>query len=153
MPLPRLHVHRYDQATRTRVTLAGEIDRATAPLVLTALTACLRDGIRTADVDLTAVTFCDVSGLNVFLTASWLATEGGATLRLHHPPSVLTRMIRITGSGSVLHEVHGAGPGHGFPPSRVVRSDGGGPPGPSLPVAADPGGADRDRPDRPPRVR
>jgi anti-anti-sigma factor len=120
MPLPRLHVHRYDQATRTRVVLAGEIDRATAPLVLTALTACLRDGVRTADVDLTAVTFCDVSGLNVFLAASWLATESGATLRLHRPPPILTRLIEITGSGCVLHQIHGVRPRPpGVPTSAV----------------------------------
>ncbi|MEU3849372.1 STAS domain-containing protein [Streptomyces sp. NPDC029554] len=121
MPLPRLNVHRQDQATRARVILTGEIDRTTAPLVLTALAACLHDGIRTADVDLTAVTFCDVSGLNVLLTASWLATEDGATLRLHHPPPILTRIIEITGSGSVLHETHAVRPR----PPRVPTTAGG----------------------------
>ncbi|MFE0473276.1 STAS domain-containing protein [Streptomyces sp. NPDC058947] len=123
MPLPQLNVHRHDQATRSRVTLSGEIDRATAPLVLTALAACLGDGIRTADVDLAAVIFCDVSGLNAFLAASALATEGGATLRLHHPPPILTRIIEITGSGFLLHEIHAVGPG----PARVSAVAGGTP--------------------------
>ncbi|SDO02997.1 anti-anti-sigma factor [Streptomyces sp. cf386] len=106
MPLPQLNVHRHDHATRALITLAGEIDLATAPLVRAALAACLRDGIRTADVDLTAVTFCDASGLNAFLTASGLAIDAGTTLRLHYPPSALARIIEITGSGFLLHELH-----------------------------------------------
>ncbi|MFF4273465.1 STAS domain-containing protein [Streptomyces sp. NPDC001536] len=115
MRLPQLNVYRHDRDTRALITLAGEIDLATAPLVRTALAACVSDGIRTVDVDLTAVTFCDVSGLNAFLAASRLATEAGATLRLHYPPPVLARMIEITGAGFLLHEHHAA-----RPPSRWV---------------------------------
>ncbi|MEU1253258.1 STAS domain-containing protein [Streptomyces chartreusis] len=110
MPLPQLNVHRHDQATRALITLAGEIDRATAPLVLAAVTASLRDGIRITDVDLTAVTFCDVGGLNAFLTASGLAADAGTTLRLHHPPPSLVRIIEITGSGFLLHELRAVRP-------------------------------------------
>ncbi|WP_405639872.1 STAS domain-containing protein [Streptomyces sp. NBC_00019] len=57
----QLNVYRHDRDTRALITLAGEIDLATAPLLRSALTACVHDGIRTVDVDLTAVTFCDVS--------------------------------------------------------------------------------------------
>ena len=110
MPLPQLNVHRHDHTTRALITLAGEIDLATVPLVRTALAACLRDGIGTVDVDLTAVTFCDASGLNAFLTASGLATDAGTTLRLHYPPPTLARMIEITGSGFLLHELHAVRP-------------------------------------------
>ncbi|MFF7161250.1 STAS domain-containing protein [Streptomyces sp. NPDC008086] len=110
MPLSQLNAHQHDQATRALVTLAGEIDLATAPLVRTALAACLRDGIRTTDVDLTAVTFCDAGGLNAFLTASGPATDAGTTLRPHYPPPTLARMIGITGSGFLLHELHAVRP-------------------------------------------
>ncbi|KOG30740.1 STAS domain-containing protein [Streptomyces resistomycificus] len=112
MALPQLNVYRHDHTTRALVTLAGEIDLATAPLVHAALTGCLRDGIRTVDVDLTAVTFCDASGLNTFLTASWLATDAGKTLRLHHPPPAMARIIEMTGSAFLLHEPrpHAVGP-------------------------------------------
>jgi anti-anti-sigma factor len=108
MPLPQLNVYRHDHATRALIALAGEIDLVTAPLVRAALTACLRDGIRAADVDLTAVTFCDVSGLNAFLMASRLATDAGTTLQLHCPPPTMARIIEITGSGFLLHELHAA---------------------------------------------
>ncbi|MEY9994970.1 anti-anti-sigma factor [Streptomyces sp. V4I8] len=64
---PQLNVHRHDHTTRALITLAGEIDVTTVPFVRAALAACVRDGIRAADVDLTAVTFCDASGLNAFL--------------------------------------------------------------------------------------
>ncbi|MFJ8718061.1 STAS domain-containing protein [Streptomyces violaceus] len=110
MPLPRLNVHRHDHTTRTLITLAGEIDLATAPLVRVALAECVHDGIRTTDVDLTEVTFCDASGLDAFLAASGLATEAGTILRLHHPPPIMARIIEITGSGVLLHEFHSVRP-------------------------------------------
>ncbi|CAM5483657.1 STAS domain-containing protein [Streptomyces aurantiogriseus] len=120
MPLPQLSVYRHDHTSRALITFAGEIDLATTPLVRDALAACLRDGIRTADVDLTAVTFCDVSGLNAFLTAARLATDAGVTLRLHYPPPTLARIIEITGSGFLLHEPHAARPpSHRVPAASV----------------------------------
>ncbi|MPY58350.1 STAS domain-containing protein [Streptomyces spongiae] len=103
MALPQLNVYRHDRDTRALITLAGEIDLATAPLVREALAECLRDGIRSIDVDLTAVTFCDAGGLNAFLMASRLATDAGRTLRLHHPSQSVARVIEITGSGFLLH--------------------------------------------------
>ena len=108
MPLPQLNIYRHDHAGRTLITLAGELDLTTAPLVSAALTACLQDGTRTADidVDLTAVTFCDAGGLNAFLAASRLATDTGASLKLHYPPPIMTRIIEITGSGHLLDVLH-----------------------------------------------
>ncbi|WP_020129269.1 STAS domain-containing protein [Streptomyces sp. 303MFCol5.2] len=103
MALPQLNVYRHERGTRALITLAGEIDLATAPLVRTALAECQSDGIRSIDVDLTAVTFCDVSGLNTFLLAYRFATEADRTLRLHHPPQSMTRVIEITGSRFLLH--------------------------------------------------
>lgn len=121
MPLPQLDVCRHDHTTRALITLAGEIDLATAPLVYAELAGCVRDGIRTADVDLTAVTFCDASGLNAFLTASRHATDAGTTLQLHHPPPTMARIIEITGSGFLLHEPHAVRP----PSHRVPAAVGG----------------------------
>jgi anti-sigma B factor antagonist len=125
MALPQLNIYRHDRNTRALIALAGEIDLATAPLVRASLAECLRDGIRAIDVDLTAVTFCDASGLNAFLTASRLADESGTTLQLHYPPRTMARIIEMTGSGFLLfpfHEPHAAG-------------------GPSHPIPAVPGGA------------
>ncbi|MFF7451263.1 MULTISPECIES: STAS domain-containing protein [unclassified Streptomyces] len=102
MPLPQLTVHRHDRRHRALITLAGEIDLESAPLVRTALARCLGDGIRTIDVDLTPVTFCDCSGLNAFLDASQRAAVAGGALRLHHPPPTLGLILDLTGSGALL---------------------------------------------------
>jgi hypothetical protein len=58
MHLPQLTVYRHNRRTRTLITLVGEIDLESAPLVRASLEWCLRDGIRTIDVDLALVTFC-----------------------------------------------------------------------------------------------
>jgi anti-anti-sigma factor len=117
MPFPQLTVHRRDRRNRALITLAGEIDLDSAPLVRTALSRSLSDGIRTIDVDLTLVTFCDCSGLNTFLHAAQETAEAGGTLRLHHPPPTLGRILDLTGSGFLLL---GAPPGHPAPPPGAV---------------------------------
>jgi anti-sigma B factor antagonist len=65
MPLPQLNVYRHDRTKQALITLAGEID-----------------------IDLTAVTFCDCSGLTAFLHASQQTTAADGSLRLHYPPHV-----------------------------------------------------------------
>ncbi|MFJ4819603.1 STAS domain-containing protein [Streptomyces sp. NPDC088801] len=102
MPLPQLTAHRHDQRKQALITLSGEIDLESAPLVRESLERCLRDGIRTIDVDLTAVTFCDCSGLSAFLHAAQQTTVAGGTLRLHHPPTTLARILDLTGCGFLL---------------------------------------------------
>jgi anti-sigma B factor antagonist len=102
MPFPQLTVYRHDRRNRALITLTGEIDLQTAPLMRAALAQCLSDGIRIVDVDLTPVTFCDCSGLNAFLYATQKTTEAGGILQLHHPPPTLERILDLTGSGSLL---------------------------------------------------
>ncbi|WP_371671465.1 STAS domain-containing protein [Streptomyces sp. NBC_00289] len=102
MPLPPLTIHRHDRRNRALITLAGEIDLETVPLVRASLERCLRDGIRTIDVDLAPVTFCDCSGLNAFLHASHRMTAAGGTLRLHHPPPTLVLMLDVAGCDFLL---------------------------------------------------
>ncbi|MFE2515106.1 STAS domain-containing protein [Streptomyces mirabilis] len=97
MPLPPLTIYRHDRRKRALITPAGEIDLDTVSLVRASLDRCLRDGIRTIDVDLTLVTFCDCSGLNAFLHASQRITAAGGTLRLHRPPRTLALMLDIAG--------------------------------------------------------
>jgi anti-anti-sigma factor len=99
---PLLTVRRHDMGTRALVALTGEIDLDSAPLVRAALSRCLRDGIRTIDVDVTTVTFCDCTGLNAFLQALLRTTAAGGSLRLHHPSPALARLVTLTGSGSLF---------------------------------------------------
>jgi anti-anti-sigma factor len=96
---PQLAVYRHDRRKRALITLVGEIDLESAPLVRACLELCLQDGIRAIDVDLTPVGFCDCSGLNVFLHAAQRTTAAGGTLRLLHPPPVFARVVGIAGCG------------------------------------------------------
>ncbi|MFD4524049.1 STAS domain-containing protein [Streptomyces sp. NPDC058470] len=80
MSPPQLGIHRHDRKKQTLVTLTGELDLQSAYLVRELLQQCLRDGIRTIDVDLTPLVFCDCSGLNVFLHA-WQDAELRASMR------------------------------------------------------------------------
>ncbi|NEA66478.1 STAS domain-containing protein [Streptomyces sp. SID12488] len=109
MPQPQLTVHRHDRRTRALLTLTGEIDLVSAPLLRVSLEQCLRDGLRDIDIDLTQVTFCDCSGLNEFLLAAQRTTAVGGALRLHHPPPTLVRILDITGTSVTLAAV----PPHG----------------------------------------
>lgn len=98
----QLTVHRHDRNQQASITLSGEIDLESAPLVRESLRDCLYDGIRAVDVDLTAVTFCDCSGLNVFLDAAQRTTAAGASLRLRHPSPIVARLLATTGTGFLL---------------------------------------------------
>ncbi|WP_406170357.1 STAS domain-containing protein [Streptomyces sp. NBC_00996] len=129
MPLPQLTVYRHDRRKRALITLAGEIDLESAPLVRASLERCLRDGIRTIDVDLTAVGFCDCSGLNAFLHASQQTTVAGGTLRLHYPPAMLALILDVTGCGFLLL---------GVPSGRLTAPLGD---APAAPAAAPPHGS------------
>ncbi|MGX8904265.1 STAS domain-containing protein [Streptomyces netropsis] len=75
----------------------------------------MREGIRTIDVDLTPVTFCDCSGLNAFLDAAHRTIAANGSLRLHHPPTTLTRILTLTGTGPLLL---GPTSGHVFSPAE-----------------------------------
>lgn len=99
MSPPQLVVHRHDRRNRALITLVGEIDLESAPLVRASLDLCLRDGIRAIDVDLTPVGFCDCSGLDVFLHAAQRITAAGGTLRLHHPPPTFALVVAIADCG------------------------------------------------------
>ncbi len=98
-----LAVHRADAGGRALLTLAGEIDLDTAPLVRGALAQCRYDGVRAIDVDLAPVTFCDCSGLNAFLEASRLTRAAGGMLRLRHPSPMVARLFALTGTEVLLY--------------------------------------------------
>ncbi|MFH9084564.1 STAS domain-containing protein [Streptomyces sp. NPDC017673] len=98
MSLPQLNIYRHDRGRRALITLAGEIDPATAPQVRAALERCLHDGITVIDVDMTTVDRCDNSGLRVFLDASRRAAGAHASLRLHYPSPQTARLLADMGS-------------------------------------------------------
>ncbi|WP_063749693.1 STAS domain-containing protein [Streptomyces xylophagus] len=113
---PVLHVHRHDTDNRTLITLTGEIDLTSAPLVHASLERCLHDGIRAIDVDVTTVTFRDSMGLNAFLYALLHTVAAGGSLQLHHPGPALERLVALTGSGFLFRTLPDALAGTRPPP-------------------------------------
>jgi anti-anti-sigma factor len=70
---------------------SGELDMVTAPH----LAAALEDG-EYVGVDLDAVTFMDVSGLRVLLTAARRAEASGRRLAVARPCPMIRRLLELT---------------------------------------------------------
>ncbi|GAA1287588.1 STAS domain-containing protein [Saccharothrix xinjiangensis] len=84
------------------IALDGELDHQTVPRLHEALAGLrLAPGERLV-VELSALTFCDSSGLAGFLAAHEAASAAGAGITLANPPRVLMRMLRFTGLDSVF---------------------------------------------------
>jgi anti-sigma B factor antagonist len=98
-----LRVSSQSQGDRVVLALAGEIDLYTAPKLQGELTSALAGG-KTANivVDMSAVEFCDSTGMNVLLAAHRLATERGGDLTLAAPRPSVRKILEVTGLESVF---------------------------------------------------
>lgn len=86
----------------TVLTLAGEIDMRTAPLLRERLADLFVAGGRTVVVDLTAVEFLDSSALGTFVDAARNLDGSGGALRLACPPPHVQKVFRITRLAEVI---------------------------------------------------
>lgn len=90
------------------VRVSGEIDLDHADglrqTLMAAVAACPRQGV--VALDLSDVTFCDCSGLNVLLQARWRARRGLCSLSLMAPSRPVRRLLDLTGT-TALFEVSG----------------------------------------------
>ncbi|MEV4250433.1 STAS domain-containing protein [Streptosporangium canum] len=99
-------VHPAHPAT-TIVPLYGEIDIFTSPALRERLLRALRLSTGPLVLDLSRVSFCDVSGLAVLVGTQRRARALGITLRLAAPRSQTVRLLRVTGLDRVL-TMHGS---------------------------------------------
>jgi anti-anti-sigma factor len=81
-----------------RLTLAGELDMATAPRLEEAVAGVLAKGARDVIVDLGGLAFVDSSGLRLFITLNDRAAAEAWTLGLIRPPARLLSVFQITGA-------------------------------------------------------
>ncbi|MEV7728868.1 STAS domain-containing protein [Streptomyces sp. NPDC087917] len=81
---------------RVLARVRGEIDLADAVVFREQLTAALHASRRGIDVDLSAVTFCDSSGLHVLLDLNREAVEAGKSLVLFSLSRPVARLLEIT---------------------------------------------------------
>jgi anti-sigma B factor antagonist len=82
------------------VTISGEIDIATSPAMGDALAA--GRGPAHLEVDMSAVTFMDASGIGVLLAARQRAVDGGGSLTLRAPSWAVRRVTAILGLDELL---------------------------------------------------
>lgn len=88
----------YPTPTGARVTAAGEIDFATAPILRDGLLAALRERVPSVLVlDLADVTFLDCAGISALVIARRTATQIGIELRLTRPQPIVRRILDLTG--------------------------------------------------------
>jgi anti-sigma B factor antagonist len=96
-----------DHGPITTITLAGDLDPATAPSLDDAVgTLVADDSVGRVVLDLSGLSFLDSSGLRVFVTAREALGARGADLALRAPSANISRLLDITGLGEVI-EVDG----------------------------------------------
>lgn len=85
-----------------RVTLRGEFDLAAVATVEQALAPAYGGGTRLLEIDLSALTFLDSSGLRAILEARDRAAGSGVELRLVRGVETVQRVFAITGLEQLL---------------------------------------------------
>ncbi|WIY00162.1 STAS domain-containing protein [Amycolatopsis mongoliensis] len=92
-----------DGAT-ARVAIAGELEFATARLLLHLVTDRLADhpGVRDVRLDCGGIAFCDSSGLSTLLLVHRAVTGAGSRLYLDNRPPALDRLLALTGTTTYL---------------------------------------------------
>jgi anti-anti-sigma factor len=86
-----------NKATFTTVHLTGEIDLATKDALRNQLLRALRRTAGLLVLDLSAVSFCDASGLGVIVGVQRRARVRGVAVAVTAPRPAMTRLLRITG--------------------------------------------------------
>lgn len=85
------------------VTLAGELDMATGPILTDAVTDLLERGrVDAMVVDVSELRFLDSSGLRALLQAHAAATERSAGFAVHGARDPVAQVIRIAALDQVL---------------------------------------------------
>jgi anti-sigma B factor antagonist len=94
-PTPLSLAVRSDESGTEIVSAAGDIDMASAPDLVETLHSRLANA--TVVADLSAVAFCDSSGLRTLVQAHRFAQSNGHALRIAAPSAALERVFELTG--------------------------------------------------------
>jgi anti-sigma B factor antagonist len=88
------------------VSVAGELDIATAEQAYSYLSEVIDGRTAPVTVDLSGLTFCDASGLGVLARAARYARQKGRQLALASARPSLLKIMRITGLDRAFPELH-----------------------------------------------
>ena len=123
---PEFSVSRRRMTGATCVALGGELDLGTVPVADRELRQA-QDQARDVLLDIRALTFIDVCGLNMILAAGRRAQRHGTRMVVLHGSSCVCRMLELTGADRVLETTTDPAAASGPPEQN------GGRPGPRLP--------------------
>jgi anti-sigma B factor antagonist len=90
------------QAGDTRVRCVGELDLASASLLVDLVTELVKDGHRSLVLDLDTLHFIDACGLSALVAAHTFCADNGATLTLCGGRPLTQKLLAITGLSTVL---------------------------------------------------
>ncbi|MFE9559995.1 STAS domain-containing protein [Streptomyces sp. NPDC006487] len=88
-----------------RVTLTGELDFHTARQVEPRLTGLAESSHRRLVLDLSGISFCDSSGIGLFLRVDQRCRWAGTRLWLCGVPPLVAKSMRVLGADRVLRTV------------------------------------------------
>lgn len=97
----------------TVVTLAGELDHGSHHRLLAEVAELIERGRSRLEFDLSALEFCDSTGLGALVRLHRQAQNRGGWLRVVRPSGELRRMLRTTNLDRLLG---GSDPAHGGEP-------------------------------------
>ncbi|MFI2781288.1 STAS domain-containing protein [Streptomyces sp. ALB3] len=84
------------------LTVTGEIDVDSAPVLRTRALELIRQGRPHLVLDMAPVGFCDSSGLNTMISILRYAKDRHGSLTLAAPPPHLTRLLDVTGVAELI---------------------------------------------------
>jgi len=96
---PRIEVSARGSALVLRI--AGELDAASRPAIEPTLIAAIASAPRVI-FDLAAVSFCDSTGIAMFITVHEKATADDKPLSMRNVPARLHRLFEITGVDKIF---------------------------------------------------
>jgi anti-anti-sigma factor len=91
------------QTAGSRISVSGEVDLTTAPHLRGLLTEATRSASGPVEVDLSGVSFCDVSGVNALVVARAALIALGRQLVLLNVPARIARVL-VLAAGQLLFE-------------------------------------------------
>jgi anti-sigma B factor antagonist len=94
------------------ISLAGELDIATAEQAYTYISEVIDGWPEPVSVDLAGLTFCDASGLGALARIARHARQAGRQLRLISARPSLLKIIRITGLDHTFPELRPSARAH-----------------------------------------
>ncbi|MEV8631919.1 STAS domain-containing protein [Streptosporangium sp. NPDC051023] len=91
-----VHVTHHEEADCAVLTVVGDIDRTSGPLLRDAIRGLVADHRPRIVLDVEGVTFCDSNGLRTFLSGVTLTCDAGGWMRLAGVRGHLERLLRMT---------------------------------------------------------